>query len=510
MTRGLRRAWPLLLAVGLLMGLLPAPAVAKKKTDGFLTPKGPYITLTGAGTVLPIMSVGETIDGFLLEGLPDGIGMTKGPGRNTVDVYLAHEQSTVPFRGNADFQDASVSKLTLDRTSGAVLSAEVAIPSSAGFIRFCSAFMAGRAEGFSKPTFFANEEANDLIAVPAGASYGPDPALAPSRQAGYAVALDTRNGKFTEIAGLGRLNHENTIVVPGGWRKTMALLTTDDTFSAPSSQLYLYLAKNDREVWRDQGHLWAFRVTAKNGFPVDPTDAFNGANDYLDLAAAGADFAGEFIPVPDHIADGTTGAAPQTDLEQWSNDNNVFQFIRLEDLATDVDNPRVVFLADTGADRVVPDPATGRMLRGPSGTVGQADNGSIFRMEFNRHDPTKVDSLRVLAQGDNSGGANFVGFHAPDNMDTSVNSLMVQEDFDNARIWRYDLSGGTWSVVATVADPDGESSGIVDASEWFGPGSWLLDVQAHGTFVVTDTTSVPGVTLKREDGQLLLMTIPGS
>ncbi|HEX9693914.1 MAG TPA: hypothetical protein VGA74_02775 [Actinomycetota bacterium] len=63
-------------------------------------------------------------------------------------------------------------------------------------------------------------------------------------------------------------------------------------------------------------------------------------------------------------------------------------------------------------------------------------------------------------------------------------------------------------MVASVNDRDWESSGIVDVSTWFGPGSWLLDVQAHDVFV----TFIPGspVSLKREGGQLLLMKIPGS
>jgi hypothetical protein len=42
--------------------------------------------------------------------------------------------------------------------------------------------MAGLAEGFSNYTFFANEEANDVVDVPDlpdGAPYGPDPALDP-------------------------------------------------------------------------------------------------------------------------------------------------------------------------------------------------------------------------------------------------------------------------------------------------------------------------------------------
>jgi len=103
----------------------------------------------------------------------------------------------------------------------------------------------------------------------------------------------------------------------------------------------------------------------------------------------------------------------------------------------------------------------------------------------------------------------FVPFVSPDSVDTSVNSLMVQEDADNAKIWRYDLAGKSWSVVATVNDPDGESSGIVDASAWFGDGYWLLDVQAHGSNQAEEMQP-DGTLFKREDGQLLLMTIPGS
>jgi hypothetical protein len=85
---------------------------------------------------------------------------------------------------------------------------------------------------------------------------------------------------------------------------------------------------------------------------------------------------------------------------------------------------------------------------------------------------------------------------------------MVQEDIGNAKIWRYDFSTDSWSVVATVNDPVGESSGIVDASAWFGDGTWLLDVQAHGSFVNQQT--VGSVLFKRESGQLLLMNIPDS
>lgn len=475
----------------------------------FLTPQPPFITLdlgVPAGSMVQaILSSGETYHGFLFEGIPDGIGLAPGSAPGTVDVFVNHEQTHVPFFGTADFQDASVSRLTLDASTGAVVDASVALPPDAGFIRFCSAFMAGPGEGFAHYTFFTGEEANDVVEVPVGAIYGPDPALGSGRQAGYAVILDAMGGGFTQVAGLGRYNHENTIVVPGGWSR-FALLSTDDTFNAPSSQLYLYLANHESHIWQDKGSLWGFRVTRTADGPVDPNDPFNGANDYLDLQP-GDVWQGEFIRVPKKIALGQTGLSPQDALELWSNEHNVFQFIRLEDLAYDRNHPRTVYLADTGQTRIVPDPATGRLMRLPSG-AGLADKGRIFEMVFDEKNPRKVDRFSVFADGDSPGSAEFVPMRNPDNMDTSHNSLMVQEDTNGARIWRYDFGTETWSVVATVNDPVGESSGIVDASDWFGPGWWMLDVQAHGTFI--DTQFVNGVTLKRESGQLLRLKIPGS
>ena len=43
-----------------------------------------------------------------------------------------------------------------------------------------------------------------------------------------------------------------------------------------------------------------------------------------------------------------------------------------------------------------------------------------------------------------------------------------------------------------------ETSGIIDASAWFGRGAWLFDVQAH------DPTTPPAP-MTVEDGQLLLL-----
>lgn len=497
----------------LLVLVLAVPAQAhphRRHHPGFRTDEDPYLTLSDeapAGSSLrPIISSGDEVGDFTFESIPDGIGLA--PARHgKVRVYVAHEQSTVPFNNTADYEDSSVSELVLDRWAR-VRWADVALPPSAGFIRFCSAFMAGPEQGFRNYTFFVNEESNDVIDVPDGAPYGSDPAVAPQRQAGYSVAYDVRSGRYTQIAGLGRLNHENTVVVPGRWRRH-ALWTTDDTFTAGTSQLYMYLTRSQKDLYRDRGNLWGFQVTHTDEGRVDPTDPFNGANDYLDIQP-GDDWKGRFIRVPRRIARGTTDLPPQDALEQWSNDHNVFQFIRLEDVATDDHHPRTVYVADTGASRVVPDPETGRMHR-PDGAVGLADNGRIFKFVAGKHNPRRVTSFSVFADGDAPGSDVYVDMTSPDNLDTSRRSLMVQEDTTDARILRHDFRSGEWSTVATVNNSDGESSGIVDASRWYGTGAWLTSVQIHDPAAwiwseVTDT----GVTLKREAGQLLLLRVPGS
>ena len=59
-----------------------------------------------------------------------------------------------------------------------------------------------------------------------------------------------------------------------------------------------------------------------------------------------------------------------------------------------------------------------------------------------------------------------------------------------------------------------ETSGIVDAYAAFGPGAFLIDVQAHTLWVAKrngeDNFAPPGpdCTYKREGGQLLLLRLP--
>jgi hypothetical protein len=517
-----------LLALAVVLALAAAggpasagPGVGSGKS-GFLTDQSAMLTALGGASVLPIITVGETLGGYRFEAIPDGISVMAGK-KGAVDAYVNHETSTVPFpyvlpepnieNSRNDFDNAQVSHLRLSLENAGVLKGKLVIRSRSNFQRFCSNFLATAAEGFDMPLLFTNEEATDLVnrtgeAWPAGED---------AEQAGLVVAFDPQTKQSRSIYGLGRMNHENTVAIPG--YDQAVLLTDDDTFAAPSAQLYMYLAADRSAVWNDQGTLYGF-------VSDDPL-----INDYGDMSGASS-VSGSFLQVPDEIADGD-----QTGLETWSNDNNVFQFIRTEDIAYDRNTPNVVYVGDTGEPRAIADPETGRLKRGPSGTEGPWPNGRVFRMELNPEDPLQVDSFSILIDADEGGYDNPDAVHNIDNLETTENSILIQEDpgshnqvapgdpvWPTARIWLYDLALGTLTEVARVdqsGDPLAnlgawESSGIVDVSDFFGPGTFLVDVQAHTIFVETAPgpdqlpPEGPDWLYKREGGQLLLLTIPGA
>lgn len=518
------------LAAAALVIALPA---STSGAQGFPNPGTSFVTVLAAGgEAIPLINSGDTFNGTTFEGIPDGIGIAPvDDGSRYIDLFINFEQSHVPFSGFADHEDSSVQRARLDVTTQQIVKLREELPAKAGFIRFCSANMVGPDQGFPDYTFLTNEESNDVLAVQGGQPYGADSGLAPYRQAGYSVYLDVKTGTYKTIAGAGRMNHENTVVVPGGWDDIVAL-TGDDTFAAPSSQLYLYGASSAAAFKQDKGSLWAFRVTEKNDVAVIPADASNGANDYLDIAP-GDELKGEFIPVPDSVASGASGN-PQTELENWSNANNVFQFIRVEDIGYDPDSPRTVYFTDTGSSRIK-EGTSGRLIRPADLTANKPwynTDGRVFKMVMNAADPTVVDSLTILAQGaltvsevDGSTTTvdSGVGFVNPDNVAVGHDTLMIQEDASsnptNNDIWSYPLAGGSWTRVATVTQTAAETSGIVDASEWLGDGWWVFDIQSHstqesfgtGTYTVPITNVViSGFTIRRELGQLSLLYIPGS
>ena len=496
---------------------------AARAGAGFRTRQSSMLTAVASGVfITPIVTVGDRVGKYTFESIPDGIAVRKLPNGNA-QVFVTHETSRVPFpyvpasptvtNSFNDYDNAQLSELEINPRALTVEQGTIAIPSSANYQRFCSTFIADERHGFSRPILFAPEEATDVVnrtgnAFPAEQNGG--------EQAGVVVAYDINAKTYKSIYTMGRFNHENQVALPGFATPTM--VSGDDTFSAPASQLYMYTSKSTDALMNDDGQLWAF-VSA------DPA-----VNDYGDLKMSSS-ASGRFIAVPRTVAVGG-----QTGLENWSNQNNVFQFIRVEDIVPSSDEAGVFYFADTGEPRAIADPATGRLRRGPTGT-GPYPNGRVFRMQIDPRDPTVVLRLSIVVDGDSFGAASAkvpALIHNPDNIEVTPTGLLIGEDpgsqnsyaadelaATNARIWHYDFRTGSLSIIARVdqfADRSArygswESSGIVDASEVFGPGAYLVNIQAHSLFVDTkpgddvNKDGQPDWLDKKEGGQLLLMRL---
>ncbi len=470
---------------------------------------------------------------------------------------------SAPTEANSqnDFDNAQLSHLLIDPVDASVMSASMAITSADNFQRFCSNYLATAAEGFDRPLLFTNEEGIDWVnrdgkAWPA--VIGDDAA----RQVGVVVAYDPATQQHREIWGMGRFNHENSVAIPG-FKKVM-LISGDDTFTNnPSqSQLYSYIAKDSSAVWNDSGRLYAF---------VSDDPAYQRYEDFAPGDAAAV--SGKFIPVPKLIAEGRNSDGtdlmaadvpaelggpyplppddgswqrdpagkgvdgPQWVLEKWSQLNGAFRFVRVEDIAYDKrpGKSNIVYVVDSG--------------RGTSGPVadGKSTNGRVFQLVLDPKNERKVTSMKVYIEGDDREVKDPDRTHQPDNIETTAAGIYLTEDpgssqqfpvgstdarATTARIWQYPFAGAA-RVIARVNqsldetpgyDVDSatagnlgawESSGIVDASAAFGPGAFLVTVQAHTLWVEKapgdDNVAPPGAdfTYKREGGQLVLLRVTG-
>ena len=554
----------LTIAVAATAATLTAGAVANNSPDnGFKTARPSMLIGVAPGsTVTPLITVGDTLaNGYRYESIPDGISL-RIKGKKQVDAYINHETSFVPFpytpsapteaNSQNDFDNSQLSHLELNRDTGGVLSGEMQIVSAENYQRFCSNFIGDEASGFDRPLVFTNEEGIDWVKRE-GKAFPATIGAADSRQIGAVVAYNANNDKRRPIWGMGRFNHENNIAVRGYGHPV--LLSGDDAFvNVPAqSQVYSYMAANADAVFKDEGDLWAF---------VSDTPGFN---DYDDLAPGSSQvITGHFVKVPKNIAtgrkaDGTDLMAadvgyplppntgwqtvngvgidgPQWVLEHWSDLNDAFQFTRIEDMAYDKrpGMQNVVYMADSG--------------RGIAGAPqpGRSTNGRIWKMVLDPTDPTKVTSLTILVDGDTLPVKSPGAIHQPDNLESTLNGLLVTEDpgssqqfnpgdadATTARLMHYRFTTGVISVAARIdqsadegpTDVDSssagrlgawETTGVVDASSALGPDAFLINIQAHTLWIEKApgnddvAPAGPDYTLKREGGQLLLIRIPGA
>jgi Bacterial protein of unknown function (DUF839) len=468
-----------------------------------------------------LLSVGDTVPltgdptrEYQMVGIPDGTGAHRNPG-GTRTIFMNHElpvaptvATSRPIIGDPLNRGAIVSKLIVDRR-GNVLSGDraydvvydesqpnpVAQPapdmsnSTRPFSRFCSATLVGPPEGFDRWIYLPNEEE--------GAE-----ANTFDQKGGVAVAIF--DNELHTLPKLGRFAWENTVPQPDHGRRTVVMGLEDGPFqvdpTVENSQVYMYVGEKER----GPGVSVLNRNGLDNGLlyvlaPVNPAQRLEPS-----FGDESGSIAVKWVLVPN--ADSTT----ETQLEAASDAAGAINFARPEDGAFNKRNKNQFFFVTTG------------------GLAGGNELGRVYSLNIDRKDPTAQGTLRVVYEADEVIAAGGDTAISPDNVDTSDDYLMINEDGTvesrrvmaakgrDGSIWRFKITGGPVGVDADSAkriaelDPPGrdgvavgpgvwETSGITDTSHLFGEGSWIFDVQAH------PPTTAPGDNTW-EDGQLLLLT----
>ena len=423
-------------------------------TEAFTTTSKPYLQplSTSNASIKALITTNDTLsDGYTFQKTPDGMGAFV-TNNETIDVFVNHE-----LDNSEDGEYAKVSKLTLYR-NGSILSGKLIENGTGKYDVLCSAYLI-EGHGFARPVFITNEEIED----------------------GVVIAYDVLSGNKTEMPWLGNFSHENTILLPNYGNKTVLLGTEDGEYD--HSQLYLYAANSPSDLMHGRGMLY---VLVGDG---------NNITDFRDLKK-GPVYSGHFEPLTWNWK-----TQNSSELEDEVQQKNGLDFIRLEDLHYDQNNNSKIYVADTGDREAGEQYKNGRIysfeLAKPLQNSSKSPSSAYFGTSFT-----------VMLDGD-AGDR----LRNPDNVATSKNSLMIQEDLndynrimdgDNAKILRYDLISHELKPIAILDQSsdsskpkagEWESSGIIDVSSIFGEGSWLADVQAHTI---------------NEGGQVLLLTVDKS
>ena len=333
------------------------------------------------------------------------------------------------------------------------------LPSS----RLCSGTLAWRDVGFDEPIFLTNEETD------AEGSF--------DGRGGQTVAVFDDEAHV--LSALGHFSKENDVVWPNEGRRTV-IMSLEDGPETADSQLYMYVGEKRAN---------AESVLARHGLVNGKLYVFvsTTAGKHDESTFTGGAIAGRWKEI--------RGADEMNDveLEEASDAAGAFGFVRIEDGAFAKTNRSDFFFVTTGGSE-----EAGNAL------------GRIYDLELNQDGVLQPATLQLVVNADRIAEQGRDVVVSPDNVDTSHRFLMVQEDptdpaqaFLQGRgrdssIWRFRLEDGSLRTrllagsarrVVEVSPPgrDGvpvptgewETSGIIDASAWFGPNTWLFDVQAH-------------------------------
>ncbi|MGH7765850.1 MAG: phytase [Candidatus Binatia bacterium] len=496
--KGALAAAPLLLVgPSLLM-----PRRAEAQNIGPSTTTEPFMLPTIAGVeTVAILTVGDSIGGYRLVGLPDGLGAYKN-GNGNFTLLVNHEIGATAGAVRAHgSKGAFVSRWTIDRETLEVLEGEDLTQSpsdvflwdttigqyvagTTAWQRLCSADLAK--EG---AYYFRNRGTQDRLYLNGEET---------SQGRAFAhVATGENAGEAWQLPRFGRIAYENAVASPYPQAKTVVVLLDDSSINtAPvaanfPSEVYVYIGEKTRvghpieRAGLTNGSLYGLKVSAEGNPVTEESNEFGLGNLTTGFIGKGKFTLHNFGDVSNWTA---------ADLEQASIDNGVTRFQRVEDGAWDPrERQKNDFYFVTTASLV--------------------NNCRLWRLRFDDvQRPEKGGSIEMLLKGDE-------GHKMLDNVTIDRHGrILMDEDPGNtsrtAKIWMYTITTKKLVQVAEhtpkffdpaiLANPDfitqdEESSGLIDAADILGDGWFLFDVQAHTAHADPELV---------EPGQLLALFVP--
>ena len=439
-----------LIAALLGCGVLVTAAVAAETITGPSSSQSPYVVPSQEGVVTKsILTVGDSVDGYRMVGIPDGLGAAKD-GAGNFTLFMNHELANtrgVPRAhgaAGAFVSTYSIDKHDLEVHSGRDLIRQVVLTTGTPALnRLCSANLPEPSAlydtrtklGYDGRIFMNGEEA------------GPE---------GRAFA-HVETGTSYELPALGKFSWENSVANPATGSKTVVVGTDDST----PGQIYVYVGDKKatgnpaQRAGLTGGTLYGISVP---GQPVEPVNTG---------IASGTPFTAASL--------GDVSAKTGAQLEAQSVAAGVTGWQRPEDASWDPRHPNDLYFVITASF---------------------TNKSKLYRLRFaDPADPAAGGTVDQLLTGTEDGGTGE-RLHMLDNITVDRRGhVMLQEDPGGneylARIWQYDIGTDALAEVAHH-DPDRfrtggsrfltndeESSGIIDAERLLGKGWYLLDVQAH-------------------------------
>ncbi|PBQ33919.1 hypothetical protein CNR22_19730 [Sphingobacteriaceae bacterium] len=467
----------------LLVGLgIGATSMAQTTLTGPSTAHTPYmLPVVPGSTMTSILTVTETVSGYMLAGLGDGLGAYDNGG-GTFTLLMNHEMGTAVGAVHAHGQTgAFVSKWVINKSNLSVVSGADLIQNvylwtgttytmynSANtstltqFGRFCAAdlpavtafYNSATGKGTQERIFMNGEESGNEGRAFAHISTGP------------------AAGNTYELPHLGKFSWENSVASPLAQDKTIVAGMDDTT----PGQVYIYVgskATTGTDIAKaglTGGKLYGVSVV---GLVNEQSTSTPTAGTPFNLVDMG-------------VVHNITGATLNTN----SNNAGVTNFLRPEDGAWDPNNPRDFYFVTTNSFA-----APSRMWRLRFNDINNPELGGTITAVLDGTEGQKMADNMVM---DNHG------------------HIMIQEDpggqTHTAKIWQYKISTDALTLVADQ-DPnrftttgtnsltiDEESSGIIDMQGILGAGWFILFDQAH--------YSIPGPAV--DGGQLLAFYNPAT